>query len=1322
MTDVEPSPGPAQLVVLGMHRSGTSGVTRLLNLAGAHFGPEGIATEANEENPRGFWERRDVRAVCDGLLHGAGFDWWKLVGFDAVALPPEVVAEGRAAFATVLEELDAHRPWVVKEPRLCVLLPVLAPLLDAPVCVHVTREPLEVARSMHQRDGFPLQAALGLWELYTVRAVEASAGMPRLLVRYEDLMADPVGTTTRLVDDLAALGVAGLHHVDPDEVLGFISADLHRQRQDPARRRERLNASQAVLAARVDDGSLLTGPAPLPVSEGALDALADLERERDLAARLRQAELDLASQERRAAEAARRAELDLASLERRFGNERHRFELDLASRDRQLERAEKRIEEETRYKEVELARRRALGRQAEDALATLARQLERFDRSRVGRVATNLVSLRQTVTPGVARTTAGPLTHPLAELAARRAEIAAYARQEPAPGGTSEGLFPTDDPLVWRTRPKVRPSEPARPSMAVISWDVGHNPLGRANVLAEVLARRFDVELWGAQFERYGSDVWAPLRRAATPINLFPGHELPAHLRTMDRVAGLVEADLVWVSKPRLPSYLLGLDAKLARNRPLVLDVDDHELAFFAEDTALGIDDLLGQRGRDDLRWPFERDWTRLCDSYIDAADLVTVSNVALQDRYGGLIVPHARDERRFDPARFDREATRDRLGVRPHERLLLFGGTPRAHKGVVEVLEALERLGDDRYRVLMFGTKEFDELKGRIGDLARWARVLPAQPFDDLPELVNAADLACVIQDPSHPVSRYQMPAKVSDALAMGVPCLVSRTPPLGPLVDAGVLQVLEPGDELHERIARVFDDPDDARSRADRGRELFLREYSYEAVADRLAPVFDGLLENTPPVSERQRELAEAPGLIWKAAYDGPTRAPRPESPSPSAKPAGPSAPKRPAARRPRHLDPDAAAVEPGATFDVVMFWKQNDSGIYGRRQDMVLQELARSPRVGTIVHFDNPISPEALLESYRAGRRQAADQRRLVATESVARVLRRRDEPGVHRHTFVFGGHYTRRLGRPHRGAYISHVRSVLAGHGVGTGRRPVVVWAYPSNDDLPGLIDALAPALVVADVVDDNRTWYQPGEPHYERVERNYEAVLARSDVVLANCEPVAESMARFAAGVHVVPNGLELPGARPAGPPPAAVAALGRPLLAYVGNLSDRIDLELLEALARARPSWNLALVGSAHRDPAALALGRLPNVHVLGVLPYQQVRGFLAHVDVALIPHVDNEMTRSMNPLKAFVYASAGVPVVSTPVANLPDFGGLITVAEGVDGFLEAIEAHLAAGRPEVDLELLRPHSWQQRVAQVFEIVDEVLAVPPPAAPEDAEA
>src|SRR5205823_3824244 len=82
----------------GMHRSGTSSVARLLNLAGAYFGPEGVATEANEENPRGFWERRDVREVCDALLLGSGFDWWKVAGFDGHAVPADVRDTQLAAF------------------------------------------------------------------------------------------------------------------------------------------------------------------------------------------------------------------------------------------------------------------------------------------------------------------------------------------------------------------------------------------------------------------------------------------------------------------------------------------------------------------------------------------------------------------------------------------------------------------------------------------------------------------------------------------------------------------------------------------------------------------------------------------------------------------------------------------------------------------------------------------------------------------------------------------------------------------------------------------------------------------------------------------------------------------------------------------------------------------------------------------------------------------------------------------------------------------------------------------------------------------------
>src|SRR4026208_1825142 len=161
-----------QLIVLGMHRSGTSTVTRLLNLAGAYFGPEGSATDPNAENPKGFWERRDVRAVGDGVLRGGGFGWWRIADFDVDRIPVETRERYFDEFANIVFHLDAHRPWGMKEARLCplvaavppgpraarrcaggrrrlcLLLPILRPALEVPVFIHVVREPLEIAESL----------------------------------------------------------------------------------------------------------------------------------------------------------------------------------------------------------------------------------------------------------------------------------------------------------------------------------------------------------------------------------------------------------------------------------------------------------------------------------------------------------------------------------------------------------------------------------------------------------------------------------------------------------------------------------------------------------------------------------------------------------------------------------------------------------------------------------------------------------------------------------------------------------------------------------------------------------------------------------------------------------------------------------------------------------------------------------------------------------------------------------------------------------------------------------------------------------------------
>jgi hypothetical protein len=275
-----------QLFVLGMHRSGTSTVTRLLNMAGAYFGPEGISNGADEGNLKGFWERVDVRAACDGLLQESGFDWWKVADFSLDRIPEETRARHVGSLKRIFLELDAHRPWVVKEPRLSLLFPLVRPLLELPVCIHVTREPLEIADSLQTRNGFPAPAGLALWELYTIRAFEASTGLPRLLVHYEDVMSAPVDTFARVVGQLNHLGVVGLRVPTDREITAYIDPELHREHRSPVDRRMWMNEQQMSLATAIDDGTVIDCGAVLhDVSQGASAQLRAFEGDRARQAR-----------------------------------------------------------------------------------------------------------------------------------------------------------------------------------------------------------------------------------------------------------------------------------------------------------------------------------------------------------------------------------------------------------------------------------------------------------------------------------------------------------------------------------------------------------------------------------------------------------------------------------------------------------------------------------------------------------------------------------------------------------------------------------------------------------------------------------------------------------------------------------------------------------------------------------------------------------------------------------------------------------------------------------------------------------------------------
>ncbi|NDY96310.1 sulfotransferase family protein [Wenzhouxiangella limi] len=198
------------LVVLGMHRSGTSAVTAALRAMGAYVGTQEELTPVYPENPRGFEERRDARQLCDQLLHSVGADWWKIADFDVSRVSDATRGELEGQFQALADRLCAHPVWALKEPRLCLLWPLFAPWLTDVVPIQVIRHPLAVARSLRRRNGLPMRVGQALWARYNMAVDDYPWPQKPLRIHYEALIQHPVETLSALAESLKAVGVLGL--------------------------------------------------------------------------------------------------------------------------------------------------------------------------------------------------------------------------------------------------------------------------------------------------------------------------------------------------------------------------------------------------------------------------------------------------------------------------------------------------------------------------------------------------------------------------------------------------------------------------------------------------------------------------------------------------------------------------------------------------------------------------------------------------------------------------------------------------------------------------------------------------------------------------------------------------------------------------------------------------------------------------------------------------------------------------------------------------------------------------------------------------------
>ena len=399
-----------------------------------------------------------------------------------------------------------------------------------------------------------------------------------------------------------------------------------------------------------------------------------------------------------------------------------------------------------------------------------------------------------------------------------------------------------------------------------------------------------------------------------------------------------------------------------------------------------------------------------------------------------------------------------------------------------------------------------------------------------------------------------------------------------------------------------------------------------------------------------------------------------------------------------------PDVSAAD-GPGVDVVMFWKQNDSTLYGRRNDMVARYLASRPDVRRVLVLDAPIDDQRLAAF--AADADPIRHHHWIAERTADKLAGRLDRGKIAHSVFVHarGDLAADEADRPGPGflaAYGDFIAGQFARRGIDPAR--ALYWVYPKNFPVPALLDRFPPARLVLDVVDDHRAWPGVPEDERQRLGGHYRELMARADLVLANCEPVQQAMAALGREPRLVPNGcdaaLPLADDAPDELLRQHLAWTGR-TLGFVGNLEAKIDIALLSRLAESFPDCRLVLIGSTHANPDVLALRRHANVLMPGVVPYDRLGAWLSRFDVGLVPHLRMELTRYMNPLKAYVYLAAGVPIVATDVPNVERVDGLVRVAGDHDSFVREVAAQLQQGRPPrsvFDAAVAR-HAWAARLA-----------------------
>lgn len=253
------------------------------------------------------------------------------------------------------------------------------------------------------------------------------------------------------------------------------------------------------------------------------------------------------------------------------------------------------------------------------------------------------------------------------------------------------------------------------------------------------------------------------------------------------------------------------------------------------------------------------------------------------------------------------------------------------------------------------------------------------------------------------------------------------------------------------------------------------------------------------------------------------------------------------------------------------------------------------------------------------------------------------------------------------------------------------RDHVQWLYTPMA-LPLAEQLMAPLARVYDCMDELSAF-----KNAPKALLSLEAELfQKADLVLTGGQALFEAKRHLHHNIYPFPSSVDrehFARARVPQPDPSDQVGIPHPRLGFFGVIDERMDLGLLEGVARLRPDWQLVMLGPVVKIDEG-ELPRLNNLHYLGSKAYADLPRYIAGWDVALMPFAKNESTKFISPTKTPEYLAAGKPVVSTSIRDVVrpySVQGLAYIADTAEGFVAACEASMQ-----------EPSQKRQKRADVF--------------------